>query len=393
MNLESSRLKAFNSFLFFITLTMYFELFIFFKDLKNIFDGGHRWLTADWLINYNFGFVRRGMFGSFFINLPHEYSNILFLIEYVLFFIYLGTLFLFFYVSYQFIGTSTLSIFLLSPVFLKFIFFNQYAGFRKEMLCITTIVLLVAYKKSDRKIFYVLSFLFYVLSVFSSEYGFMLFFPIFFLLLVKNNENVKTNIGFTIMPPLIYLILHIMNSDKYFQKSLELCQSIKKLNPFNYSNYICEGQIHWIGLSSVETINITKSYYDMQYILYYLIMFCVGLIPLVITGWLKKNSIFFTIQSSLLILFFVLATDWGRTLYLFYSIFYVLAITSIDKNININKRLNLFIGGCFLFTNFEYWNPTSFNIFGVNTLQEFINSIFNFNNNFLSILNDIVSKI
>ena len=282
MNLESSRLKAFNSFLFFITLTMYFELFIFFKDLKNIFDGGHRWLTADWLINYNFGFVRRGMFGSFFINLPHEYSNILFLIEYVLFFIYLGTLFLFFYVSYQFIGTSTLSIFLLSPVFLKFIFFNQYAGFRKEMLCVTTIVLLVAYKKSDRKIFYVLSFLFYVLSVFSSEYGFMLFFPIFFLLLVKNNENVKTNIGFTIMPPLVYLILHIMNSDKYFQKSLELCQSIKKLNPFNYSNYICEGQIHWIGLSSVETINITKSYYDMQYILYYLIMFCVGLIPLVI---------------------------------------------------------------------------------------------------------------
>ena len=52
--------------------------FIKFKELNLNLDGGHQWLTADWLINYNFGFIRRGMFGSFFINLPFEYQNIIY---------------------------------------------------------------------------------------------------------------------------------------------------------------------------------------------------------------------------------------------------------------------------------------------------------------------------
>ena len=53
--------------LFFILCIIYFPLFKYYIFLNN--NKGHTFLTSDWLINYNYGFVKRGLAGTIFYNL------------------------------------------------------------------------------------------------------------------------------------------------------------------------------------------------------------------------------------------------------------------------------------------------------------------------------------
>lgn len=385
--------KISNIFIFGIFFIQFFENLIYFKELNKNFNGGHQWLTADWLINYNFGFVRRGMFGSFLINLPYEYINIIFLIESILFITYLLTFFGIFYLSYENIEKSFLTIYLVSPLFLGFIFINKDASFRKEMLCVTTVTLLLIYSKSKNMLIYFATFLFYTLSIFSSEYGLMLFIPVCYLFFNnKNNFNIK-DIVFSVTPPILYLILHFLNSKFYESRSLLICENVKNLNPFNYSNYICDGQIYWIGFTLKETINTTKTYYDFDYIFYYIIAFLIGLIPLFVSGWLRNNYKFILLQIPLVLMFFILATDWGRTLHLFFSLIYLIAIREIDKSNELKKILTVLVIIVLLFIQVDYWNPQDFNYFSLETLTLYRNGVLNFKDNFLFILNEILAFI
>lgn len=372
---------------------LFFQNFIYFKELNLNLDGGHQWLTADWLINYNFGFIRRGMFGSFFINLPFEYQNIIFLIESVLFVIYLLTLLIVFFIYYENLETSILTLYLTSPLFFNFIFVNKDASFRKEMLCISTVALLLIYQKTQYKAFYFLTFLFYILSIFSSEYGLMLFIPICYLFFNTNNSFKIKDIIFVLIPPFSYLILHFLNSELYESRSTLICENIKNLNPFNYSNYICEGQINWIGYSLSETIKITTQYYDFDYILYFFVAFLIGLVPFVVSGWFKNNLKFLFLQFLMVLIFFILATDWGRTLYLFFSINYLIAMRSINDHNEKYKLSSILVILVFLFIQIDYWNPSNFSYLSFDTVTTYQNGILNFKNNLLIVFNEIIAFI
>ena len=372
---------------------LFFQNFIYFKELNLNLDGGHQWLTADWLINYNFGFIRRGMFGSFFINLPFEYQNIIFLIESVLFVIYLLTLLIVFFIYYENLETSILTLYLTSPLFFNFIFVNKDASFRKEMLCISTVALLLIYQKTQYKAFYFLTFLFYILSIFSSEYGLMLFIPICYLFFNTNNSFKIKDIIFVLIPPFSYLILHFLNSELYESRSTLICENIKNLNPFNYSNYICEGQINWIGYSLSETIKITTQYYDFDYILYFFVAFLIGLVPFVVSGWFKNNFKFLFLQFLMVLIFFILATDWGRTLYLFFSINYLIAMRSINDHNEKYKLSSILVILVFLFIQIDYWNPSNFSYLSFDTVTTYQNGILNFKNNLLIVFNEIIAFI
>lgn len=393
MLIKENCFKVLNILIFGMFFVLFFQNFIYFKELSLIFDGGHQWLTADWLINYNFGFIRRGMFGSFFINLPFEYQNIIFLIKSVLFVIYLLTLLIVFSIYYENLETSVLTLYLTSPLFFNFIFVNKDASFRKEMLCIFTIALLLIYQKTQYKAFYFLTFLFYILSIFSSEYGFMLFIPICYLFFNTNNNFKIKDIIFVSIPPFSYLIFHFLNSKLYESRSTLICEYIKNLNPFNYSNYICEGQINWIGYSLSETIKTTTQYYDFNYILYFFVAFLIGLVPIVVSGWFKNNLKFLLLQILMVLIFFILATDWGRTLYLFFSINYLIAMRSINNQNETYKLSSILVILVFLFIQIDYWKPQNFSYLSFETVTSYQNGILNFKNNLLIVFNEIIAFI
>ena len=58
-----------------ITFSLSIQSFNFYFDINSF--GGHEWYTAEWLINYSFGFIRRGIFLLFiFINMPYYEASV-----------------------------------------------------------------------------------------------------------------------------------------------------------------------------------------------------------------------------------------------------------------------------------------------------------------------------
>jgi uncharacterized membrane protein len=51
-----------NYLVFLILILLYIPLFKYYIFLNN--NGGHSFMTADWLINYRFGYINRGLFGT-----------------------------------------------------------------------------------------------------------------------------------------------------------------------------------------------------------------------------------------------------------------------------------------------------------------------------------------
>ena len=56
-----------NNKIFIPLIVVYYPLFKYFIFLNN--NKGHTFLTSDWLINYNYGFVKRGLPGTIFMSL------------------------------------------------------------------------------------------------------------------------------------------------------------------------------------------------------------------------------------------------------------------------------------------------------------------------------------
>ena len=54
-----------NNKIFVLLIVIYYPLFKYFIFLNN--NKGHTFLTSDWLINYNYGFVKRGLPGTIFM--------------------------------------------------------------------------------------------------------------------------------------------------------------------------------------------------------------------------------------------------------------------------------------------------------------------------------------
>ena len=131
---------------------------------------GHQWYTAEWLINYNYGFVRRGMFGSFFIDLPFLPIEILYTMTFfidVILIIYFYTIIKLFLAKKQ----NTLSyLLLLSPGFLLFALTNLEYAFRKEIIGLATFSCFVySYNSKFKKVFLYTSVFLNVVGIFSAE--------------------------------------------------------------------------------------------------------------------------------------------------------------------------------------------------------------------------------
>ena len=102
------------------------------------------WQYADWLINYQGGFVRRGLFGEIFFNIYKLFSLRLDLIIF-LFVIFLYLVFSYYLIkSLKYLEISKLNILIiLSPGFFLYPMMNSEVIGRKDILLITTISYLI----------------------------------------------------------------------------------------------------------------------------------------------------------------------------------------------------------------------------------------------------------
>ena len=142
-----------NQKIFIILSILYIPLFRYFISINNT--GGHTFMTADWLVNYNYGFVKRGLSGTIFLSITRDKDTLLDLLSFSLILIYV---FIFFLLNkiYNSEKQNYLSVVLIfSPAAFLFPIYDSQGSFRKEILGFLAVLLLASSIKSSKRYKYV----------------------------------------------------------------------------------------------------------------------------------------------------------------------------------------------------------------------------------------------
>ena len=338
---------------------------------------GHQWYTAEWMINYNYGFIRRGLFGSLFIDLPFLPLEILYTIS---LFIDLILILYFYTVIKIFVKNKQnyLSyLFLVSPGFLMFTLSNLEYSFRKEILGLATFsCFLYSYNSKYKKTFLYLSVFLNLLGVFSAEYNIYFLMPIAFYIYLYDRKNLNYYTALYFSPLFIYFSLYFKSIAKTKNISNLICNDLKS---FNYYGDFCDGAILWLGYDIFETINTTISYYQSSpaYITY---IFYAALVlsPFFFSDVFKNNLILSVIFIFSFIPLFIISLDWGRHIYMIVSIFSILHFNNKDKAVTqLSTRTMKTYFFVFIYISIPAFDPKFSDLFNP----------FNFLNKFTTLLN------
>ncbi|MDA9609190.1 hypothetical protein N9S14_01565 [Candidatus Pelagibacter sp.] len=332
------------------------------------------WLIGDWLINYEGGFVRRGLSGEFFL-LLNSFLNVE-LNRLIFYFQFLISL-IFFSLCYFYFTKIKLDIFLVclifSPTILMFSFYDAFMVSRKEFLIYITFLSLIFIIKNNIKNQIIISLYLIFSSVILPLITEIVFFylPYFYLLIriSKNNDN-KFFSRIVISQLIITSLLILFIS--FFGSQLNTDEICKIIIENNGNSNLCLGAIS-DNRQILEIISYNLSRYNnYNYFLNYFLSFFITCFLISIYLYLlnlKNLIVRFNIYIIFLFVFstplFILGTDWGRWINIhFILIIFLLIYLKINNyknikevNIFLNKR-NYLIFLIFLFFSFSWntWN-------------------------------------
>jgi len=183
-----------NQKIFIILSILYIPLFRYFISINNT--GGHTFMTADWLVNYNYGFVKRGLSGTIFLSITRDKDTLLDLLSFSLILIYV---FIFFLLNkiYNSEKQNYLSVVLIfSPAAFLFPIYDSQGSFRKEILGFLAVLLLASSVKSSKKYKYVFMSLFiFSIAVFSHSVNVFFITTIFVLIYIFFDKRLLFSIS------------------------------------------------------------------------------------------------------------------------------------------------------------------------------------------------------
>ncbi len=282
------------------------------------------WQYIDWIINYQGGFVRRGLTGEFLFQI-HNLLN--FDID-ILIFIFVSFLYLiisFFLIKViKYLENSQINILIfLSPGFFLYPIMNSEVIGRKDILFLIVIATFVFFEKklNNKNLFLLIIFSIFFLSLSHSVFLFYLPYLFFLFFLIRSVREKQINyseiIIFSISLLVAFFLIYFNQGDKFIVS--EICKSVQ-----NYVTPDCEnhGQMFWIGKDlenhvSVQDVKLSHFIiYSFSVILVYFfifIKFCNSKFKIKNLHINKLNPAFI-----LLILFlftlpaYYLGSDWGR---------------------------------------------------------------------------------
>lgn len=343
--------KNFFFFLFFLFVSA--SIFLFSKH--NV---GNDSTIAEWLINYQGGFTRRGLLGELAFNLSIFFKTKLrftiFLLQVFFYLIFIILTFKFFRnIKINFLSRLALY----TPIFLLYPLAEIESLVRKEtvIFIIFIIFLNLAENKYDKTycnnyilVIFPISFLIWEPVIF--------FFPfICFILYLKNcSVNIFETVSkvFLItLPSLIIFLLVILNplSEIGHEK---MCSQL-----MNFFQEDCYAALNLLKTKSTITQQFTDNFpsYKIEYFIRYALIILIGFLPLLILSasskiYQNKINFFFEFKSFLIPLIFLLSLtpicyaamyDWGRIVNISYT-FSVFTYFFLVKNNYIFHKKNKF---------------------------------------------------
>ena len=315
------------------------------------------WQYGDWLINYQGGFIRRGLIGELFYSL-YIFTKIpldLIILTSVIFFFFLFSLILI--KTAKLIGNSKIDyLIFLSPGFFLYPLMNSEIIGRKDILLVLLIGSLVYFKDIFKKNLNLFLICILIIFLTLSHSGFLFYsqylIVIYLISDIKLNKKfVKSKIYFFII---LYLILGSLTN--YYSGTQEqvyqICESVKTFSPKDCVN---TGQISWLK-SNTSHYLIEKLTFDNLTLINHIIIYSISLYLIYFFFFFKIKRSRFQLKKSflnnitpykffltLLILtlpIFILGRDWGRYIYLSYCCSFFVYVYLTKNNLIVFKNFS-----------------------------------------------------
>lgn len=327
-------------FVFLSLCFIYIPLFRYYIYLNQ--NSGHSFMTADWLINNNFGFLNRGLIGTIFINLSDNGQEILNSISFTLISFYI-LIFLFLsktlYVERQTLLSYAL---IFSPATFLFNIYDSQGAFRKEILGILALFLITSSKNSTKKIQIYIAWAILTIGIFSHPVN--LFFLTTVLLVLFKHYGIRSKLIYLLffLSSITFTLMNFSNSEYLLiSKKFLLC---KELDSINLSNFCNGGSFDYITWDLNAAYIITQNYIvnlNREATYKYMILFLISTIPLFFDKNIFQNFKSYIFIGFSFIPLFLLGYDWGRWINIL-SICY-LSIYLISKKTPYNKFYTLIL--------------------------------------------------
>ena len=271
-------------------------------------------VIQEWLINYNYGFIRRGLIGTLLIEIIEYLKLDVQIFIYLLLFVLYS---IFFLLLFKILKNKTFDFYslliLLSPLFLNYnLFLKSTILLPKELLGYISLLIFLQFQITNKKIILFLFVLIYAMSVLSHEVNLILLPTIFYISFFKSPQRVN-KITFLLILILSILILIMIFNIQTDKASDSLClETYSKFTP----DLGCKKSeiLKTKFLDNIENvkINIFSSEMYKYYILTYSLTILFGFIPFIFNGWMGENSLYVTLLLISFCFLSVIGLDWGR---------------------------------------------------------------------------------
>jgi hypothetical protein len=284
-----------------------------FDDSKR---GGAAYQTADWLINYSGGFVRRGLFGELFLSIPVPGSIGIWLLYLVQLSLY-GAVLFFGYLMIRRQDFSWISIAVwLGPAVLGFFAWDEGSPFRKEVLSyIVLIALVLARGNCSSKVRHSITAfaaLFFALAMFTWEAS-ALFIPLI-AYLVWTNPALTEKLRERYMYVSVFVIIGLLgaiNSVLNHGDSDTAAKICERVRSEGYSGeQLCSGAIEAIGWSSSYTLNLVQISYPLYF--GYFVLAPLGLAAVLYALRKSVSYVWILVIAGSFVPLFIVVNDYGR---------------------------------------------------------------------------------
>lgn len=341
-------------------------LFIFFFSCIQLFwkhEGGTDSTMSEWLINYQGGFVRRGLLGELFFQIA---TNFQIKIRFIIFIFQISIYSLYLYLLYKYFSKIKknflviLSIF--SPLLIIYNLAETETLARKEILIfIHFLIMLIFFKQKEIQTLY-LSITYPLLMLVWEPIVFFSGFYLMILLIdmrINSYWNLFKKLLLPALPSIMVFLIIVFNNYTTSNQDL-MCSNLQK-----YVGERCYMSLGYVTTSIQE--NYMSLFRDIKiiYLFRYMLALSIGFFPLILiltnlkktkkikNQFIKKTNILklFILVSLPVLNLFMMGLDWGRwcNIFYFYSItfifyliikeYYILDLKNIKKYIknNFNK--------------------------------------------------------
>lgn len=306
--------------------------------------GGHAWKTADWLIHYNAGIVRRGLMGSLFLFLANMFSLKVQWVSYIFQVGFLGILaFFILRAFYRFHSTPIAVYWLWSPAFIFLFWVNHTStSFRKEILLyISLVFILKAFVGAAYlRFWYWGAVALYIVAGLSHEL--VIFFLPFFIFPIIDygyRQAWSWKKIFLYGQPFLLSTVFIFTFALYFSatkdQTVQICESLAS---FQLRDHFCDGAIAWLQ---------HDAFYGYQKVLdlgwgvwiNYFFLLILSFIPILL---LKRDPLLNRLMGCAIccaLPLFLVAIDYGRWISILYTSLFLTIIwlrpALIEKGLNV----------------------------------------------------------